>query len=137
MAAYITKADYVAVVKSGNLSTEDFDRLADIASDVIYDICRVKPTEADLQNEHFKKAVIYEVELLEAQGGVDAILGFSEASQAGSSESLGDYSVSSNPGAQQVITTKDGIPVSSLAIAQLRRMGLMSRWAYADVYRRR
>lgn len=110
----------------------DFERLVDIASDIIYDACRVKPSDTDLGNDRYKKAVAYQVEYLQEQGGVEAIVGRSELSMAGASESLGDYSVSYGSGSSGCNTaTLQGIPVSPLALAQLRRMGLMSRWAFA------
>lgn len=130
--AYIDKAYYRDTFHGTEIPEGDFDRLADIASDLIYDICRIKPKETDLIDERFKKAVAYQVEFLYEQGGIEAIMGRSEATMAGSSESLGDYSVSANACAQQVITTKDGLPVSSMAVMQLRRLGLMSRWAFAE-----
>lgn len=113
----------------------EFKRLADIASEVVYDICRVKPNETDLVKDEFKRAVAYEVEFLCEQGGVDAILGFSNASMAGGNESLGDYSVSGGSSAEAVITAPGGIPISPMALMMLRRIGLMSRWAYASKYR--
>lgn len=135
--AYIDKAYYSDTFKGREIPEGEFDRLADIASDLIYDVCRVKPKETDLVDDRFKKAVAYQVEFLYEQGGTEAIMGRSEAAMAGSSESLGDYSVSANTSAQQAITTKDGIPVSSMAVMQLRRLGLMSAWAFADFYRGR
>lgn len=135
--AYIDLAYYNGTFRGHEIPEGDFDRLADIASDLIYDICRIKPSETDLIDDHFKKAVAYQVELLFEQGGVNAILGLSEAALAGSSEALGDYSVSANSGAGQTLATKDGIPVSSMAVMQLRRLGLMSRWAFAEFYRGR
>lgn len=128
----IDKAYYTGTFKGKEIPDSEFDRLADIASDVIHDICRVKPNETDLVDDRYKKAVAYQVEFLYEQGGVDAIMGRSEAALAGISESLGSYSVSAKSGTQEGrVATKDGIPVSSMAMMQLRRMGLMSRWALA------
>ena len=135
--AYIDSSYYTDTFKGTEIPEDEFERLADIASDLIYDICRVKPSETDLVDDYFKKAVAYQVEFLYEQGGIEAIMGRSEAAMAGLSESLGDYSVSANTGAQQVITTKDGIPVSSMAVMMLRRLGLMSAWAFAGFYRGR
>lgn len=128
--AYID-LEYYSRFSGSNIARSEFSRLADIASDVIYGICRVKPSEYNVVSDEFKKAVAYEVELLYEQGGVDAILGMSEAALEGSSESLGDYSITSANGAQRVITTPEGIPISPMSIMLLRRMGLMSKWAYA------
>ena len=129
--AVIDRGYYTALFKAKQIPDTEFNRLVDIASDVIYDICRVKPSDKDLVDNRYKKAVAYQVEFLDAQGGVDAVLGFSEAAQAGNSESLGDYSVSGKIGTKSVTTTADGVPMSPMAIGQLRQMGLMSRWAFA------
>lgn len=134
--AYIDKKFYDDDFNGQPMESAEFERLSDIASDVVYEICRVKPIESDLVKAEFKKAVAYEVEFLFEQGGIDAILGFSASSMAGGSESLGDYSVSGGSSAQAVLTTPGGIPVSPMAIMLLRRIGLMSKWAYASKYRR-
>lgn len=108
-----------------------FERLADISSDVIYEVCIVKPSQTDEQTETFKKAVAYEVEMLYKQGGIDAAVGYAESSLTGVSEHLGDYSCSGGTPRHGAIRTSDGVPVSSMAIMILRKMGLMCRWAYA------
>lgn len=113
------------------IPASEFDRLADIASDVIYEVCIVKPEAADLENDLYKKAVAYQVELLYKQGGIDAAVGFAESSYTGGSEHLGDYSISKGNARQDAVRTFNGIPVSALAIALLKRLGLMTRWAYA------
>lgn len=134
--AYITEDYYRNTFGGREVLSSEFSRIADIASELVYDICRVKPSEDNIVSEEFKKAVAYEVEFLSEQGGIDAILGFSASSVAGGSESLGDYSVSGGSSAQAVLTTPGGIPVSPMAIMLLRRIGLMSKWAYASKYRR-
>lgn len=133
--AYIDKDFYYTKFKGKPIPDDEFPRLADIATDVVYELCALKPREEDLITDEFKKACCYQVELLYEQGGIDAILGFSEASQAGSSESLGDYSISSGNNGKETIKSKDGIPVSALTLFYLRRLGLMTRWAYAQYYR--
>lgn len=133
--AYITKEFYDKSFRGETIIKSEFDRLAEIASTVVYDICRVKPSEETLGQEEFKKAVAYEVEFLYEQGGVDAILGFSNAALECNSERLGDYSVSAASGSQKVLTTRDGVPISPLAMMLLRRLGLMTRWAYAPFYK--
>ena len=136
---YITKTYYDDEFHGKSIPANEFNRLEDIASEVIYEICRVKPDEDDVLDAAFKKAVAYEVEFLQEQGGVDAILGFSDMQLSAGSEHLGDYSVSgggnsaSSSGSSIIVV--DGIPVSSLSIMLLRRMGLMSRWAFAGVKR--
>ena len=136
---YIDAEFYNDTFKGRAIPSEDFDRLAEAASEAIYAVCRVKPDEEMILNEDFKKAVCYETELLYEQGGLDAIMGLSVSAAAGGSESLGDYSVSaggnSSGASGSSVVIVDGIPVSSMSIMLLRRMGLMSRCAYAGVYR--
>ena len=129
--AYIDKTFYDTVLMGTEIPASEFDRLAEIASDVIYDVCVLKPEAEDLIDETFKKAVAYQVEMLYLQGGVDAIVGASEAAQASGSESLGDYSTSGGTARQEAVLVSNGIPVSSMAVALLRRLGLTSRWVYA------
>ncbi|MBQ4447422.1 MAG: hypothetical protein II897_03925 [Clostridia bacterium] len=137
--AYIDKTYYDDTFHGTPIPNEEFSRLADIASDVIFGICVIKPTAANLSDEHFmelfQKAVGYQVELLYLQGGIDAIVGLSEAACAGESESLGDYSVSSGSQRHEAVRTFNGIPVSSMAYMLLSELGLMCRWAYAGRYR--
>ena len=134
--AYITKDFYDNTFCGTSIPEVEFKKLADIASDVIYDVCIIKPDEDSVYEDAFKKAVCYQAEMLYLQGGIDAIVGFSESSQASGSESLGDYSVGGAvSGSQANFNTLGGIPVSKLAIGQLRKLGLMSRWAYAEFYR--
>ena len=130
--SYIDKSFYDDIF-CGTPIEEDslFNRLADISSDVIYGVCNLEPSQADTETETFKKAVAYEVEMLYKQGGIDAISGFAESSLTGVSEHLGDYSISGGTPSHAAVNTFEGIPVSSMAIMMLRRMGLMCRWAYA------
>lgn len=132
--AYIDKTYYNNVFHGAPIPANEFDRLADIASDVIFGICIIKPTEANLNDDLFKKAVAYQVELLFLQGGIDAIVGLSEAASAGVSEHLGDYSISGGSQRHEAVKTFNGIPVSSMALMLLRRLGLMCRWAYSWRY---
>lgn len=133
--AYIDQTYYDETFKGTPIPADVFDRLAEIASDVVYGICIIKPEEKDLIDTAFKKAVAYQVELLHAQGGVDAISGFSSASRSGGSEHLGDYSVSDGSATQLSVNMFNGIPVSSMTIMLLRQLGLMNRWAYAWRYK--
>lgn len=135
--AYIDKVFYTAEFKGSQDPGPDFDRLADIASDLVYDICVIKPDDKDLVDSHFKKAVAYQVEMLLAQGGIDSVLGMSDAALSSGSESLGDYSVSGSSGGETAVQTYNGIPVSPMTIMLLKRCGLMNRWAYEEHYRRR
>lgn len=133
--AYIDQIYYDEVFKGTPIPADVFDRLAEIASDVVYGICIITPEEKDLIDATFKKAVAYQVELLYAQGGVDAISGFSSASRSGGSEHLGDYSVSDGSASKLSVNTFNGIPVSTMTVMLLKRLGLMTRWAYEWRYK--
>ena len=124
-------SDFYASFKGQEIPDPEFDRLAEAASEAIYATCIIKPDDTMIANDDFKKAVCYETELLYEQGGLDAIMGLSVSAVAGSSESLGDYSVSSGNAGKGVATLFGGVPVSPLSLAILRRLGLMSRWVYA------
>ena len=134
--SYITKDFYDKTFGGTAIPDGEFKRLSDIASDIIYDVCIIKPSDEEVANGTFQKAVCYQTEMLYLQGGIDAIVGFSESSQAAGSESLGDYSVGGAGNVSGAITgSLGGIPVSQMAIGQLRKLGLMQRWAYAEFYR--
>ena len=131
--AYIDYEYYHETFDGTEIPEDEFKRIADIASEVVYAICTVKPDEVDFADDDFKKAVCYEAEMLQEQGGVDAILGFSDNALRGVNEHLGDYSISgyaSSAGSGGVATI-DGIPVSPLALMMLRKLGLTAKWAYA------
>lgn len=132
--AYIDKFFYSVEFKGTPIPDDEFDRLAEIASDVISSIATMGIDEDTANTDKVKKATAYEVEMLYQQGGINAIIGFAEGSAIGS-ESLGGYSISNtaNSGSQVIMRTKDGIPVSSLAISMLKKAGLMCRWAFAGM----
>lgn len=136
--AYIDREYYIKTFKGKDIPDNEFERLADIASDVINSICTIEIDEETAVSEEVKKATAYETELLFLQGGIDTIVGKAESTSI-SSESLGDYSVSYNTGneTQPLIKTKDGIPVSSLSTSLLKSKGLMCRWAYAKFAKKR
>ncbi len=128
---YIDQNYYKHSFGGTEIPDTEFDRLAEIASILIFDACYVKPDEDMQKSSDFKRAVAYQAEMLHAQGGISAVYGFSEASMSGTSESLGSYSISSGGASSEVITASGGIPISSLSIMLLIRLGLRSRWAYA------
>lgn len=136
--AYIDREYYIKTFKGKDIPDNEFERLADIASDVINSICTIEIDEETAVSDEVKKATAYETELLFLQGGIDTIVGKAESTSI-SSESLGDYSVSYNTGneTQPLIKTKDGIPVSSLSTSLLKSKGLMCRWAYAKFAKKR
>lgn len=137
--AYITYDYYCTTFQGSPISQNDFPRLAEVASDVVYAICIQKPAGSVLLKNEFKKAVAYQVEFINEQGGLEAIFGRSDASQSGGSERLGDYDVSSasgSGGSSGAVKMYDGIPLSSLMLAILEKLGLMSQWVYAYRYQR-
>lgn len=134
--AYIDYEYYSGTFHGKTIAHEDFDRLAQAASDVIYDLCYVKPDEEVVLLEDFKRAVAYETEFLSEQGGLDAILGFSAAAVSGGGEHLGDYSVTAGGALQESVMSCNGVPVSGMALMLLKKLGLRCRWAYAGRYRR-
>lgn len=117
------------------IADHEFDRLARIAKDVIYDVCNRKPTSTEQETDEYRTAVCYQIEMIHQQGGVDAVNGFAESLTGITSESLGGYSVSGAANAKDSVLAKNGVPVSSIAISQLRKLGLMSRWLYSGVRR--
>lgn len=125
--AYIDKEYYKEIFKGKEIPDDVFGRIAEIASDVIDDVVN-KPIDSTVkESAEVKKATAYQAELLYEQGGVNVVTGLVSAFSGGS-ESLGGYSVSGGNGNYP---TKNGIPVSPLAIAQLRKAGLMSRWLFS------
>lgn len=137
--AYITYEYYSGTFHGSAIPEADFARLAEVASDVVYAICLEKPAGPVLLKNEFKDAVAYQVEFIHEQGGLEAIYGRSDASQSGGSERLGDYNVSSASGSGGnfgAVKMYDGIPLSSLTLALLEKLGLMSQWVYAYRYQR-
>lgn len=134
---FVTKELYEEFKLKAIDDNDEFERLSDIASDVIYDVCAVKPDEYIKNLADYKKAVCLEIEMLSEQGGVDAILGFSEMTQMTNSESLGSYSVSGSSASQSSVPALNGIPISPMSLACLKRLGVMQRWSHlraSDLY---
>lgn len=120
-----------------DVSESDFDRFETIAEDIVFNVCVIKPTEEQQVTVEYKKALCYQIEMLQNQGGIGAIVGMSEADT--TSEKLGDYSVTrrsdSSAGGKSAGYSLNGIPVSSFTVEFLRRIGLMKRWAFAEAKR--
>lgn len=131
---YIDSSFYTNTFNGQEIPGDEFDRLAEAASEAIYAVCRKKPDQDMIVNEDFKKAVCYETELLYEQGGLDVIMGISLASGAGGSEHLGDYITTSGNTQRGVATLAGGFPVSPVAMQILKRLGLMTRWAYSGFF---
>lgn len=126
--AFIDAAYYKDEFKGNAIPESKFDRLAELASDVIDGLITVDMTDEEKKaSVNVKKATAYQLEFMFEHGGVDAILGYSDVDV--QSESLGDYSVSTGG---SIVKTSDGIPVSPLALQFLRKDGLMCRWMFAN-----
>ena len=134
--AYIDYTYYTDTFSGTTIPESEFNRLADIASDVIYHLCNVKPEGDILTNEDFLKAVAYEVEFIYDQGGTEVIFGRSDAAMSWDSESLGNYSISAGSGEASgaKVKTFNGIPISPFTYMILSDLGLLSRWLYAYRY---
>lgn len=133
--AYIDYTYYTDVFHGPEIAQSDFDRLAEVASDIIDASCS-KAIDETFDMELVKKATAYQVEYLNAQGGVSAATGGSSYQSV--SESLDDYSisVSTSESAREEAYSLNGIPLSALSIALLKKAGLIaSRWVYAGLRR--
>lgn len=130
--AYITQQYYTETFHGQAVPDDQFDRLADMASDVIDAIVLV-PIDAEKHDmDKIAKATAYEMEYLYQEGGLDAITGKATSGMT-VSEKLDEYSVgeSVSDSTKAHLLTVNGIPVSALAVAILRKLGLMCRWWYA------
>lgn len=132
--AYIDKAYYEQF--GGSNIPDDFERIAEIASDII-DIISICPIDKNNTEQYalVQRATAYQVEMLNEQGGIDSIVGFASGTSV-SSESLGAYSISNSSNAQAMIKTINGVPISTIAQSLLQKAGLMSRWAYSEKWRK-
>jgi hypothetical protein len=129
--AFIDAAYYANEFKGNPIPESKFDRLAELASDVIDGLITVEMTYEEKQaSVNVKKATAYQLEFMYEHGGIDTILGYSDVNI--TSESLGGYSVSTSGASASIAKTVDGIPVSPMALQYLRKDGLMCRWMYAN-----
>lgn len=127
--AYIDYEFYTATFSGDAVPQTEFARLAQMASDIVDAIVYKPITEV---TDRVKRAVCYELDMLYAQGGAEAVNGQSAGEI--SYENLGDYSVTAQTASTASASASlmlNGIPVSKLAESLLRAEGLMSRWAYA------
>lgn len=130
--AFVDYEYYISTFKGTAMKQAEFDRMVDIASDVLGAVCNVDITEY-AENVYVTKAICYQIETLYLQGGIDAISG-KAVSGLVESESLDDYSISSSQteAAKNESYSLNGIPVSPLAIAMLRQAGIFgSKWVFA------
>ncbi len=126
---YLSYETYVSGFGGSAVPEEEFDYLASAASAVV-DLLVSRPLAA--VTDRIRLAVAYQVEVLYAQGGIDALGGLATVTS-GIDEKLGDYSI----GTPYVANEKrcysiGGIPVSGMTVAILRREGLMSRCIYGE-----
>lgn len=122
--SYLSYETYVAGFHGSAVPEEEFDYLANAASAII-DLLVSRPIVE--VNDRIRLATAFQVELLFAQGGTDALAGLA-AVTSGIDEKLGDYSIGTPYVAnERRCYSIGGIPVSGLTVSILRREGLMSR----------
>lgn len=129
--AYITRDYYQNTFKGTPIPEQQFDRLADIASDLI-DAIIARPIPDTVDLDKLARATAYQLELIHSQGGVDLVTG-NGSCQHVTTEKLDEYSITQqlSETAAQNQQTIGGILVSTITLRLLRSMGLMSRWLYA------
>ena len=121
---YLNYETYVSGFGGSAVPEEEFDYLASAASAIV-DLLVSRPLTAI--TDRIRLAVAYEVEVLYAQGGIDALGGIATVTS-GIDEKLGDYSIGTPYVAnERRCYSIGGIPVSGMTVAILRREGLMSR----------
>lgn len=129
--SYIDYDYYANEYHGANIPSNEFDRIAEIASTTIDAMSYSSIDESKPYFDSVKKATAYEAEAIYAYGGEDVAYGLSAASIG--SESLGDYSYSANSGIGSSSDTPmyQGVPISPIALSMLSKAGLRNRWAYA------
>ena len=126
---YICFEEYITGYGGNAVPEDEFDYLADAASDII-DVLVTHPIKK--VTDKIRLAAAYEVEVLYAQGGLDALGGLASVTS-GITEKIGDYSIStpyvSN---EKRCYSIGGIPVSGMTLAILRHEGLLTRCIYEE-----
>jgi hypothetical protein len=112
------------------ITQDDFTPLARLASDLVDSIVTVPINQSDVPDD-VKRAVCYQIELLDTNGGYGAAI---TASGGAETERLGDYSISYSA-TTSVRWNYNGIPLSQMLISLLRGLGLLSTWLYNEVYK--
>ena len=130
--SYVTREYYANTFHGITIPDGEFDRLAEMASDIIDAIVYKEIDLEKIDNDLLAKAASYQLEMIYQQGGIDAATG-SATSQMVTSEHLDEYSISEQQSekAKAESLSLNGIPVSPLCVAILRKLGLMCRWFYA------
>ncbi len=128
---YATYAFYTDVFHGIAIPEASFPRMMDDASEMLDGIVQRPISKADAATAKLQRAACYQAEMLAIAGGMD---GLNEMAVNGviTSETLDDHTVSrSNVQGANSLATSGGLPISSMAVAILRQMGYLSRWAYA------
>lgn len=131
--AYADYDFYLTVFHGTSIQYNQYERLAEMASDLIDGMVSI-PVQKIADNPSaflkVKKACAYIIESLDANGGIDVFTGMSASAAA--SESLGDYSISSAASGSAGTPTFFGdVQIPAIVKPLLQSAGLMSRWAYA------
>lgn len=130
--AYITKAEYDVFFPGNEITDADFTIIEDIASNIINRATIGKINAFGLTSltttlqDKIKKATAHQVNVLEKNGALDALIGDSELDSA--SITIGSYSESfSGQGNFRGSRTKmvDGIPISPVPNIILHGTGLL------------
>lgn len=133
---YATYAFYTDVFHGSAIPEASASRMLDDASEILDSIVQHPITATDAVSKKIQRATCYQAEMLAVSGGMDGLNDIS-VNGAITSETLDDHTVSRTKvqGASSLSTqnqpTIGGLPVSAMAVAILRQMGYMSRWAYA------
>lgn len=125
---YICYEEYISGFGGTVVPEDEFDYLAYAASDIINAIV-THPIKHI--TDQIRLAAAYEVEVLFAQGGSDALGGLA-AVTSGITEKLGDYSISTPyVSSEKRCYSVGGIPISGMTLAILRKEGYLSRCVYS------
>lgn len=130
--AYATYEYYADTFGGVDIPQDAFDVQIRAASDILDAICTIPIDETVNDMDQIAKACCYQAETLYAQGGTKALNGKADGGAA-VTERLDDYSITQQQTAEANAKsiTLNGIPVSPLALAILRKQGLTARWLYA------
>ena len=125
--AYIDRAYFASRFPDASIDPAAFARLAQIASDLIdLLVYRPVPLVDGTAPEEVRIACGYEVECLDANGGVDAVY-----APPISSERVGDYDVTLRAEDRAMLSV-GGIPISPLCYGWLVKSGLMCRAIHSE-----
>lgn len=129
--AYITKAEYDAARPDNGLSTSDFNIYEQAASAILDRLTLnkiplfggISRFSADTQ-QRIKNSVIFQVDTIDAQGGIDALLGFADFQY--KSVKIGKYS-DTKDNVETTMQQIDGVPISPMIRFFLQPTNLLNR----------